>query len=197
MQNISFNSQRFFSRFPILDLGDIKLRELMLSDAELYLKMMSDPEVTQYLSDEDVPRTLEETYHEIKFWGSLFHRRHSIFWALAEKETDKFIGTIGFNNWNINNRRAEISYDLSRDYWRKGVMTKALNNVLMFAFNNMNVHRVEARTMLGNEASKRLLEKVEFKHEGILRGYRVIKEEPVDVHLYAVLKTDVLLLTNN
>jgi ribosomal-protein-alanine N-acetyltransferase len=76
-------------------------------------------------------------------------------------------------------------------------MTKALNNVLMFAFNNMNVHRVEARTMLGNEASKRLLEKVEFKHEGILRGYRVIKEEPVDVHLYAVLKTDVLLLTNN
>lgn len=197
MRNISFNSQRFFSRFPILDLGDIKLRELMLSDAELYFNMMSDLEVTKYLSDEDIPHTIQQAYSEIKFWGSLFYKKHSIFWAIAEKENDKFIGSIGFNYWNINNRRAEISYDLSRDYWRKGVMTKALNNVLMFAFHHMNLHRIEARTLIENESSKGLLKKVGFKHEGISRGYRIIKEEPVDTHLYAILKTDLLLLNNN
>lgn len=182
--------QKFFSRFPVIELGDIRLRDLMLSDREGYFKMMSDPESAQYLSDEDVPKTLEETEEEIKYWGGLYYRKQSIFWAIADSKTDQFMGTIGFNNWNFHNQRAEVSYDLLKEHWRKGIMTRVLNNVMIFGFKNMNLYRVEARTMLENQPSKGLLEKVGFKHEGVQRGYRIIRNHPTDITLYGLTKKD-------
>ncbi len=181
---------KFFSRFPNIELGDLKLRDLMLKDKERYFQMMSDPEVTQFLSDEDVPTSVDEAEREIKFWGGLFYRKQSIFWAIADSKTDEFIGTIGFNNWNFTNGRAEISYDLIQDYWGKGIMTRCLNNVLIFAFKNMGLNRIEARTMLSNGASQRLLDKTGFTREGVQRGYRIIRGKSTDIVLYGLVKDE-------
>ncbi|WP_039456441.1 GNAT family N-acetyltransferase [Candidatus Jidaibacter acanthamoebae] len=185
-----FNYHRFFNKFPVIELGTIKLRDLMLSDKERYFKMMSEPEVIKYLSDEDVPNSLEQTEQEIKFWGGLFYRKQSVFWTISDTSTDEFLGTIGFNTWNFSNRRAEISYDLMKEYWNRGIMTKALTNAIIFGFKNMNLHRIEARTMLGNIPSQRLLEKVGFKREGTMRGYRIIRGEPIDVYIYSITAND-------
>lgn len=182
--------QKFFSKFPVIELGDIRLRDLMLSDKEGYFNMMSHPEGAQYLSDEDVPKSIDETESEIKYWGGLFYRKQSIFWAIADASTDKFMGTIGFNNWNFHNRRAEISYDLAHEHWRKGIMTRVLTNVAIFGFKTMDLHRIEARTMEGNEPSQKLLVKTGFKFEGTQRGYRVIKNKPEDIKLYGLIKPD-------
>jgi [ribosomal protein S5]-alanine N-acetyltransferase len=152
--------------------------------------MMSDPEVVKYLSDEDIPTSVESAEQEIKFWGGLFYRKQSVFWAVADTASNKFIGTVGYNSWNIHNRRAEISYDLMRDHWRKGIMTKALNNALVFGFKNMDLMRIEARTMLENIPSQKILEKVGFKKEGILRNYRIIRGEPIDVLIYSLVRSD-------
>jgi ribosomal-protein-alanine N-acetyltransferase len=162
----------------------------MLSDKQDYFDMMNDEEVSKFQSDEDVPSTVEEAENEIKFWGGLFYRRQSVFWAIADSATNKFIGNIGFNSWNVTNRRAEISYDLMKQYRRKGIMTKCLNNVLIFGFKNMSIYRVEARTMPDNEPSQKILEKVGFKKEGIQRGYRIIRTQPADIVLYGITRDD-------
>jgi ribosomal-protein-alanine N-acetyltransferase len=187
---VAVNVYKFFSKFPTIDLGSIRLRDLMLSDKEEYYAMMSDPEVVKYLSDEDIPTSVESAEQEIKFWGGLFYRKQSVFWAVADTTNNKFIGTVGYNSWNIHNRRAEISYDLMRDHWRKGIMTKALNNALVFGFKNMDLMRIEARTMLENIPSQKILEKVGFKKEGILRSYRIIRGEPTDVLIYSLVRSD-------
>ncbi len=184
------NLQKFYSKFPIIELGDVKLRDLMLSDRQDYFDMMNDEEVAKFQSDEDVPSTLEEAENEIKFWGGLFYRRQSIFWAIADSKTDQFMGNIGFNSWNITNRRAEISYDLMKPYRRKGIMTKCLTNALIFGFKAMNLYRIEGRTMPGNEPSQKILEKVGFKKEGIQRGYRIIRAQPADIVLYGITRDD-------
>lgn len=182
------NLQRFFSKFPIIKLDDLVLRDLMLSDKNEYFALMSDPDVTKYLSDEDIPTSVKSAEEEIKFWGGLFYRRQSIFWAIADANTDKLIGTIGFNNWNFQNRRAEISYDLIKAHWNKGIMTKVVSNIMLFAFKDMGIHRIEARTMVGNEVSQKLLNKVGFKLEGVQKGYRIIREEPADIALYGITR---------
>lgn len=187
---MTVNLHRFFSRFPTLNLGDIKLRDLMLSDKDKYYEMMSDPEVTKYLSDEDIPTSVTQAEEEIKFWGGLFYRKQSVFWAIAESGNDQFIGTVGYNTWNYANKRGEISYDLMRKHWRKGIMTRALNNALIFGFKEMDLLRIEARTMVDNIPSQKILEKVGFKREGIQRNYRVIRGEPIDVILYGLTPTD-------
>jgi len=182
--------QKFFSRFPVMELGDVRLRDLMLSDKEGYFKMMSDPEASQYLSDEDIPKSIEETEDEIKYWGGLYYKKQSIFWTIADSKTDEFIGTIGFNNWNFHNQRAEVSSDLMKEHWRKGIMTRVLRNVAIFGFKEMNLARIEARTMLDNKPSTGLLEKVGFKLEGVQRSYRVIRGQPADITLYGLVKED-------
>lgn len=184
------NLQSFFSKFPAIKLGDVILRDLMLSDKNEYFSMMSDPEVIKFLSDEDVPTTVEAAEEEIRFWGGLFYRKQSIFWAIADSKTDKFMGTIGFNNWNFQNRRAEVSYDLMREYWGKGIMTRVLMNILIFGYKEMDLYRIEARTMLENKASQRVLEKAGFKHEGNQMGYRIIRDEPTNVMLYGLTRPD-------
>lgn len=187
---MTINLQRFFSRFPSFDFDEFRFRELMLSDKQDYFDMMSDPEVVQYLSDEDVPDTLEKAESEIKFWGGLFYRRQTIFWGIAEKETDKFIGTVGFNSWNYLNRRAEISYDFARAYWGRGIGTRLAKRGLVFGFKEMDLYRIEAKTMLENVASQRVLEKLGFVREGVMRGYRFIRGEHTDIVIYGLLKPD-------
>lgn len=190
---MAINLQRFFSKFPVIELGDVRLRDLMLADKNEYFAMMSDPEVVKFQSDEDVPTSIEQTESEIKFWGGLFYRKQSVFWAIADADSDKLIGTIGYNSWNYSNRRSEISYDLMQKYWRKGIMTRALTAVLNFGFKNMELYRIEARMMCANVPSKKLLEKFNFTKEGTQRGYRIIRGEPVDVDMYSIIPSDFIL----
>lgn len=185
-----FNYQKFFSKFPKINLGDIVLRDLALTDSQGYHELMQDTNVTQYLSDEDIPKNYEESVNEIKFWSSLFYKKRSVFWGIALESTDKLIGTIGFSSWNFYNKRAEISYELKSDFWRKGIMTKALTNALIFGFKNMQLNRIEARTMEHNTPSQNLLNKVGFKEEGVQRCYRIIRQSPYDIKLYSIIKKD-------
>ena len=184
------NIQRFFSKFPVIKLDNLVLRDLMLNDKNEYYEMMADPEVTKYLSDEDIPTTVTAAEEEIKFWGGLFYRRQSIFWAITDTESNKLIGTIGFNNWNFQNRRAEISYDLIKSHWGKGIMTKVVSNIMLFAFKEMDLYRIEGRTMVDNLVSQKLLNKVGFKLEGVQKGYRIIRGEPADIALYGITRKE-------
>ncbi|WP_244897166.1 GNAT family N-acetyltransferase [Candidatus Coxiella mudrowiae] len=70
--------------------------------------------------------------------------------------------------FNINNQhyRAEICYDLSRDYWDRGIMTKALRKVIEFCFKKIAVPRIEAITLKENSASIATLKKTGFSWEG-------------------------------
>lgn len=189
------NLSSFFSRFPTRELGEIKLRDLMLTDAERYFEIMSNPEVVKYFSDEDVPTSVDEAVDEIKFWSGLFYRKQSVFWGIANSDNNQLIGTIGYNSWNVYNRRAEISYDLSQEYWRQGLMSKALTNALIFGFKEMGLMRIEGRTMIDNKPSQAILDKIGFKYEGLMRNYRIIRGEPVDVMLYTITPDDMPLLS--
>ncbi len=182
--------REFFRKFPEIELGNITLRDMRMSDQNAYYKYLNHPMVNQYLSDEDIPATEQEALECVKMWGSLFYKRQGIFWTIAETSTDKLIGSIGLSSWNFFNRRAEISYDIDHEYWGQGIATKALSNVLKIAFKDMMLYRIEARTMTGNAASQHILNKFGFKKEGALRGYRIIREVPEDIYMYALIQPD-------
>ena len=187
MQSRIFNYSSFFSKFPVLDLGDLVLRDLLLEDAKCYYEVLSDPNVGQFLSDEDVPNSVDKALEEVKFWGSLFFKKQSVFWAIAERDSNRLIGTIGFNSWNFNSHRAEISYDLASTHWRRGIMTKVLSAVLDFAYYKMCLNRIEAKTMTHNLASAGLLLKTGFQKEGVLKSYRKVRGAFIDVDLYSLI----------
>ncbi|MCD6035108.1 MAG: speG [Rickettsiales bacterium] len=177
-----------FERFPVLDAGEgIVLRELVREDAPALFEYISHPEVQRFISDEDIPRTPPEAIRETEYWGGLFHQRQSIYWAIADRETNHLIGTCGFNFWNRLHKKGEISYDLARPLWGKGIMTRVLEKMIQFGFEEMQMHRISATVSPENPASIRVLDKLGFKHEGCMREYKIVHGGWEDAVMYAML----------
>ena len=98
--------------------------------------------------------------------------------------------TCGYHNWYERDRRTEIDYDLSPAFWGLGFMTEALREVLRHDFEGIGLNRIQAIVHPENTRSARLLEKLGFQMEGILRQYHRVLDDYYDHLLYSLLKTD-------
>ncbi len=86
---------------------------------------------------------------------------------------------------------AEVSYYLSPDMWKKGIITEALKLVLSFGFEDLKLNRIQACVLPENAASLRVLEKNGFRREGLLRQYDYGKEFH-DVLMYSIIAQEFL-----
>lgn len=98
--------------------------------------------------------------------------------------------TLVVTNWE--HGLAEIGYALSTPYQRRGITPAALQQLLAELFLTTDLERIEARCAMDNLGSQRVLEKLGFQKEGVLRGYFVLHGERVDNILYAILRSDFL-----
>lgn len=154
--------------FPPLETKRLLLRPLTGDDLEFVFRHFSDPEVNRYLLDDDPVTTREQARAIIDFYlppaGKPFNR-----WVIARKPDGRPIGTCGYHQWQRRHRRAEIGYDLEKASWRQGYATEALRAVLRHGFERMDLNRVEAMVHPENTASVRVLERLGFRKEGLLR----------------------------
>jgi [ribosomal protein S5]-alanine N-acetyltransferase len=169
---------------------------VMIIDEQYILREQSDddtqPFFNYYCNDQDVtrfilatvPTTIEEANAEIHYCRNLFYHKRGIYWTLARRDNNQIIGSVGLY-MNNHHHRAEICYDLAKAYWRKGIMEKVLRKTIDFAFEKLEVHRIEALTLKENTASIGILLKMGFVREGTLRKYRYFKDVPRDVELFA------------
>jgi len=172
--------------FPKLEVdSQFILREQEIKDTQNFFAYYGDPDVGQYILA-DKPRTLTEASTEINYCRSLFHYKKGIYWTLAHKESDEMIGAIGIY---INNQhhRGEICYDLAHQYWNQGIMTRALQKVISFCFNQIGLIRLEALTVKENISSIAVLTKVGFHLEATLTKYRNYKDQFHNVEMYALI----------
>ncbi|MBL6784925.1 MAG: GNAT family N-acetyltransferase [Rickettsiales bacterium] len=178
-----------FDQFPTLIIDDnFILREQSVEDYQDFFDYFSESDVSKHILS-NIPNTLAEAKVEIQYWINLYQRRLSVYWAIAERNSNKMIGAIGYNDWNRYNNRAEISYDLSKAYWRMGIMTKAMKVVLDYGFNTMNINRIQASTLEVNKPSWKLLKSCGFVHEGTLNHYRFHDGKYYDIEMYGLTKS--------
>ncbi len=178
------SSLDYFIKFPFFDLGDFLLRELKETDALHYLMYMGHPEVSKNVPEYLVPKSLEHAHLELRYWRDLFSSRKGFFWGIARKNNNKLIGTIGFNFINFFNKKGEINYDLSPDYWGKGIMSMALAQVMDFS-NSIGLVRVQATVLEDNARSIKLLESNGFVKEGLLQNYEYVGGNYLNSYMYA------------
>lgn len=178
------NKEYLYSPFPIIDLNDIVLRELTELDVEDYFHYMSKPEMAVYITDSNRPKNLREAQEEVRYWASLYKNRRSFYWGIALKDSNKLVGTAGFNTINLEHHRAEISYDLDVDFWGKGIMLKSIKNILKIA-DHIGIIRVQATVITDNIRSINLLERCGFSQEGTLKKYEIVANEHRDYYMYA------------
>jgi ribosomal-protein-alanine N-acetyltransferase len=184
----------FFKEFPQLETEHLILRQLKSTDVGAMFRYLSDPEVTRYL-DTQPHQTPEQTRHLLNFLISFFEQGQGFRWGIVQKSSGlagPVIGTCGYHAWVKTHRRAEIGYELARSCWGQGVMAEAINALLAFGFEEMDLNRVEAMVLTGNTASARFLEKLNFQKEGLLKEYEFIQGKARDVLLFSMLRKDFL-----
>ncbi len=109
--------------------------------------------------------------------------------VLVEGESAGWI-TLAVLSWE--HALAEIGYALSAPYQGRGLMQEALDLVLPELFVAAGIERLEARCSVENIASQRLLERLGFVREALLRSYFTLNDRRVDNYLYALLRADFL-----
>ena len=111
--------------------------------------------------------------------------------AIEERDTGELTGTIGLVI-DAGQASAEIAYWIAVPRWGRGYATEAGHAILDFAFDRLNVHRVQGRHFTRNPASGRVMQKLGMRYEGVMRqSMRRDASGPVeDVAVYALLATD-------
>lgn len=97
------------------------------------------------------------------------------------------IGTCGFTSFDIDNNSAELGYVLHPDYWGRGLGKEALMRVMIFGFAELRLHRMTAKIMTENVASKRLAQSCGMRHEATHVDGMRIKGNYETIDVYAIL----------
>jgi len=162
-------------RFPKLEkieTPDLVLREIRPEDAPSYFALCSDPAVMKTFG---VPVHVDqsETERLIHFLDQALQEEKMIRWGIALKGQgdDRLIGDVGFWRFVKERSRAEVGAKLAREYWSGGLMTQALAAVVDFGLTRMDLNTVEANVDPKNPGAVRLVEKVGFVQEGLLREH--------------------------
>ncbi|MFS0671774.1 GNAT family N-acetyltransferase [Ornithinibacillus sp. 179-J 7C1 HS] len=176
-------------KFPVIFTRRLNLIEIDHQYDETIFDIMSSADVMKFYGRESMV-SIEEAEAMIDHFQMLFKSGRGIRWGIVWKESGEFIGTIGIHNYASAMKRAEVGFELHPNFWRRGILTEALNSVLEFGFVEMGLHRIGAITFPENDASNSLLEKVGFKHEGVLRGYLFQHNKSHDANVLSILKPE-------
>lgn len=150
------------------------IKPTSIDDIDLILKMDKQKDTQKYLGGVK-DQTREERIEFLKRKASKFDNKLAGSLTVYLKGDNIPIGFTGLNI-NENDNNAEISYIYDLDYTKRGYCTEACKKLLDVAFNQLNLNKVYANTIHGNNDSTKLLEKLNFKHEGTRRKHAYIKE---------------------
>lgn len=102
---------------------------------------------------------------------------------------DKVIGGIGLEpREDVYRKTALLGYWLSEELWGKGTITEAVKLVTAYAFEKLDIIRIQAGVLSKNPASMRVLEKAGYVKEGVSRNAVIKNGEVIDEHVYAIIK---------
>lgn len=173
-------------RLPTLESDRLVLRWIEESDAPDLFQIYGDPETMRYWT---VPAFTgpEQALALVREIHQLFRDRILFQWGVARREDGVLVGTCTLHETVWRHRRAEVGFILGRAFWGKGFMTETLGVLLGFAFENLELHRLEADVDPRNGRSLRVLERVGFQREGLLRQRYVVNGEIQDAVLLGLL----------
>ena len=180
---------RVFSHMPTLQTQRLLLRPMRVSDTDDMYEYAKDPEVTRYLLWR--PHTCREyTRSYLEYLAGRYRLGAHYEWAMIHRESGRMIGTCGFASIDCPNACAELGYVLNPDFRGQGLVVEAARCVMDFAFNTLSLHRIEARYMIENLASRRVMDKLGMRFEGVARSSLLVKGLYRDIGKCAILKEE-------
>jgi len=147
--------------FPTLTSHRLVLRKLVLRDAPALLQLRSDKSVNKYL-DRPKTVTIAEAEAFVEKIDGLLANKESFYWAINLKERSTLVGAIGLWKFEPEKNLAEIGYELSPVCQGLGLMQEAIEQVIAYGFNTLQLKIITALPNPNNEKSVNLLKRNNF-----------------------------------
>lgn len=171
---------------PTIDAQRVRLRWLTARDVDAVFAVFSDPRMMRYWSTPAMKERAEATAYVTRIHEGYGSR--SLFqWGIERKDDEQVMGTCTLFQIDAANMRAELGYGLASAYWSQGYMREALTALIGFSFEKLKFRRLEADVDPRNENSLRLLDKLGFTREGLLRERWNVGDEIQDTAFLGLL----------
>ena len=172
---------------PTLVTDRLRLRPFADSDAETLWALHSDAHVLRYWDS----RPWREPARAERFLAACRQLADEGTGArLAVERDGTFIGWCSLSRWNPDYRSATLGYCFAAAAWGHGYATEATQALLHWAFETLDLNRVQAETDTRNAASARVLEKCGFVREGTLREDCVVDGDVSDSWVFGLLRRE-------
>lgn len=178
------------SVFPVLKSKRLLLRQLQDSDTENVFMGLSNPEVIKYYGVSY--DCIEATKEQMTWFANLESNGSGIWWAVRSRFDGTFLGAAGLNNLSEQNKKAEIGFWLLPDNWQQGVISETIPLILNYSFDRLGLHRIEAFVESENNNCKRVLDKLQFTHEGTMKDCEIKNGAYISLDIYSKLNAEVL-----
>jgi ribosomal-protein-alanine N-acetyltransferase len=175
-------------QLPVLNGRQVTLRELRASDAPSLFALLTTEEVARFISP---PPTTVEGFERFIAWT---HRQRSAgtytCFAVTLAGNDTAIGIFQMRETEPGFGTAEWGFAIGSPFWGMGVFQEGAQLLLRFAFDTVNVHRLEARAALKNGRGNGALRKIGAVQEGVLRKSFLRNGEYLDQALYSIVSEE-------
>ena len=178
-----------FESFPKLNTQRLFLRQITQEDDNSLFEILSNEDTCEFLTHNAV-NDMAYIKRLITGMQRFFDERQRIRWGIAQKQDNSLIGHCGFFDIDKSNCCAEISYCLNNALWGQGIMTEALDEMLKFGFKDYGLNRIVAKVMKGNIGSMKVLQKLGFVQEGLLRESLYKNGQYHDLMIFSILKSE-------
>jgi ribosomal-protein-alanine N-acetyltransferase len=173
---------------PVLSGKGFTLRELRLSDAPSLLALLTTEEVTRFISP---PPSTVDGFERFILWT---HRERNagnyVCFGVVPKGTDFAVGLFQVRQLEPGFGTAEWGFAIGSSYWGSGLFAGGAQLVVDFAFDTLQVHRLEARAAVQNGRGNGALRKVGATQEGVLRKSFLRNGEHLDQNLWTLIDED-------
>jgi ribosomal-protein-alanine N-acetyltransferase len=164
-----------------IETNRLRLRELTVDDGEFIWRLLNEPSFVQNIGDRGV-RTIDDARAYVTNGPIPSYQNHGFGLLLVElKESRRAIGICGLLKRDVLSD-PDLGYALLPEFWSKGYAHESAAAVIKGARDILNLQRVLAVVNPENVASIRLLEKLGFQFEGLVK----LAEDATEIKLFAL-----------
>ncbi|MDQ0271292.1 ribosomal-protein-serine acetyltransferase [Cytobacillus purgationiresistens] len=169
---------------------EISLRTIEQKDAEIIFQIIDESRtyLRDWLGWVDGTKTLADSEAFVE--GCLGREKDEKSLTAVIVSQEKVVGIAGFNEINHSNKTAYIGYWLGESYQGNGIMTKVARALTDYAFQQLDLNKVEIRVAVENMKSRSIPEKLGFKEEGCIRQAEWLYDHYVDLIVYGMLASE-------
>lgn len=167
---------------------EIRLPRIDEAPAFFALVEANRPRLKQWLHWLDDHVSLDDTRRHIDHFARLYETREAF--HLGVFDAAQMCGMVSLQNIDWLNRKASLGYWLGEQWLGRGLMTQVCGTLIDYAFDELELNRLEILCATGNHRSKRIPAHFGFRLEGVMREAEWLYDHWVDQELHALLRRD-------